>query len=154
MSGQRWVLVRDGLVRCYLLSAAEPSSAAKRLAVFGVEAADAPLPDMAPEGAWQRVIGAMLVGDGYTWSGTAYAAPVVAGPRVVDAVAFRALLTGAERIAMRKSDDQLADAELMAIAQNSVNLDSPLTAQLMTLAVAKLAITRARADAVLAGIAP
>lgn len=71
--------------------------------------------------------------------------------RVVSASAFRDLFTDAERIAVRKADDRLADAELMAMAQNSINLDSPRAVQFMALAVSKGALTRARADQILAG---
>ena len=70
---QRWVLVRGGLVRQHLLTAAAPTDAERRRAVFGADADDAA--DMAPEGVWQQVATPQLVGVGWTYAGGVYSPP-------------------------------------------------------------------------------
>jgi hypothetical protein len=71
---QRWVLVRDGIVRGYMFSENEPSEDRKRLLVFG-DMADAG--DLAPEGEWHVAPdSAGLVGDDWQFDGKVFSPPM------------------------------------------------------------------------------
>lgn len=74
-------------------------------------------------------------------------------PRIKTASEFRSLFTTEERVALRRADPLLADAELRAMAQGSINLDSPLLVALLALAKNKGVLTAARTESILAGVA-
>ncbi len=166
---QRWVLVRDGLVRCYLLTEGEPDDAAKRLALFGAEPDDlapqdegrlkaAELPDLVAEGEWMLAPAeAGLVGDGWrlTPEGRLQPPPVVeAGPRIVSGADFLALFTTAEVAAMWQSGPEFMVAALRIAAQNEVNLDSRDLSRLLALAVGRNALSSQRLPRIVAGLPP
>lgn len=68
----RWVLVRDGIVRGYLLTPAAPTEAQKRALAFGADGEG----DMAEAGTWRLVPeSAGLVGDDWAFDGAVYAPP-------------------------------------------------------------------------------
>jgi hypothetical protein len=148
MAMQRWVLERGGVVRDYLLTASEPSDAQKRAAVFGANDDDVNSDerDLAAEGAWRLASTDQLVGTGWTFDGGTYAPPAApAPPRTISAVDFLARFTPAEVVAMQAADPRLHVGSMKVLAQNSVNLDSAECAALLGLAVAKGALTPARA---------
>lgn len=157
---QRWVLVRDGLVRGYLLSEGEPDAARKRALAFGTVdgAAQPPLGAPPPEeaGAWVLVPqGAGLVGDDWRLAGGSFLPPAVeTGPHVVSGTTFLALFTAAEVGAMWQSGPEFMVAALRIAAQNEVNLDSQDLARLLTLAAGRGALSATRLPEIIAGRAP
>jgi hypothetical protein len=154
---QRWVLVRDGIVRCYLLSENEPDEAARRALVFGDAEIDPP-PPLEPEGRWLRVpVEAGMVGDGWRCGPEGqFAMPAEAEwlPRTVSGAEFLALFTAAEVASMWQSGPEFMVAALRIAAQNEVNLNSPDLARLLRLAVARGALPGARLPRITAGLSP
>jgi hypothetical protein len=75
-------------------------------------------------------------------------------PRIVTGAAFLALWTPGEIAAAIAADPRLLAGAFEALAQNSVNLDSPRAATLLALAVERGVIDEARRDQILAGQPP
>ncbi len=81
-------------------------------------------------------------------------APPPPAPRIVSGAVCLALWTPEEIAAAIAADAHLLAGAFEALAQNSVNLDSPRTAALLALAVTRDVITEARRDQILAGEPP
>jgi hypothetical protein len=81
---------------------------------------------------------------------------VISAPalRVITGAEFLALWLPAEIAAGIAADPRLLAGAFKAMAQNSVNLDSPELASLLSLAVSKGVLTTQRAAQITAGIAP
>ena len=75
-------------------------------------------------------------------------------PRLIDGATFLALWLPTEIAAGIAADPRLLAGAFKAMAQNSVNLDSPELASLLALAVSKSVLTTQRAAQITAGIAP
>lgn len=152
---QRWILVRDGQVRGYLLSEGEPDEAAKRALAFGSEEQGTSLEEagdwlLAPDEAG-------LVGDGWRLGPDGHLQPpppAETGPRVVSGADFLGLFTAAEVASMWQSGPEFMVAALRIAAQNEVNLDSRDLARLLALAVGRGALSSQRLPRIAAGLPP
>lgn len=154
---QRWVLVRDGHVRGYLLSEGEPEDERKRALAFGDEPASE-APPLEDAGKWLLAPEAAgLVGDGWQVTGKGdFVPPPVAdgGPRIVSGSAFLSLFTAAEVAAMWQSGPEFMVAALRIAAQNEVNLDSGDLSLLLGLAAGRGALSPQRLPRIAAGLPP
>ena len=154
---QRWILVRDGHVRGYLLSEGEPDEARKRALAFGADPQQA-VPPLMEAGKWLLAPEAAgLVGDGWQVTERGELVPPTAaqsGPRVITGAAFLALFTAAEVAAMWQSGPEFMVAALRIAAQNEVNLDSGDLARLLGLAAGRGALSGQRLPRITAGLPP
>lgn len=152
---QRWVLIRDGLVRCYLLTEGEPDEATKHSVIFGDAAPD---PLLAPDGDWREVPDeAGLVGDGWRLAQDGQFLPPEDArtlPRTVSGAGFLALFSAAEVAAMWQAGPEFMVAALRIAAQNEVNLNSLDLGRLLGLAVTRGALSAERVSRIAAGLPP
>lgn len=154
---QRWILVRDGLVRGYLLAEAEPDPALKAAFALGREAASTEA-SLADAGEWLLAPEeAGLVGDGWVVTAEGRFLPPPAaeiGPKPVSGSDFLALFTPAEVAAMWQSGPEFMVAALRIAAQNEVNLGSQELGRLLQLAVSRGALSGDRLPRIAAGLPP
>jgi hypothetical protein len=145
----RTVLIQAGVVAAACVSDAPLTEAERRAWLLGPDAnQDVDL----PPGELVEIRGATAewpIGAGWRQAGSVFEAPPAA-PRVITAAEFVACFTPSETAALMQIPET-QQAALLATAQGSVNLDSAQLVGLMKLAVAKGALTSARAEAVQRG---
>ena len=98
-----------------------------------------------------------LVPGGWRWDGTqwsAVASPVVEPARIVSSDAFRQLFTPAQTAALWAADPLLLAGMLKVLTQGTANLDSPEATSLLSLGVAKGALTESEKARILSGTPP